>query len=69
MSMMGMTATLIFVYFTAVWVILSWLHKINHKYVNATFVILNVAFFLALKVVATLSWLQRFYIFSFDFLQ
>lgn len=51
MSMMGMTATLIFIYFTCIWFIVILLSKVKaKKYVNVSFVILNCAFFLALNI-------------------
>lgn len=51
MSMMGMTAILIFVYFTCIWLIVALLsHVKKTKYINITFVILNCAFFLALNM-------------------
>ena len=50
MSMMGLTSALIFIYFTGVWVVLSLLHKVKKSYVNISFVLLNILFFLALNV-------------------
>lgn len=51
MSMMGMTATLIFIYFTCIWFVVILLSKVKHKtIVNIVFVVLNCIFFLALNV-------------------
>lgn len=51
MSMMGMTAILIFIYFTCIWFVVFLLSKVKEtKYVNASFVILNCTFFLALNM-------------------
>ena len=51
MSMMSMTAILIFIYFTCIWFIIVLLAKVKEtKYVNVSFVILNCAFFLALNM-------------------
>ena len=51
MSMMGMTATLIFIYFTCIWFTVILLSKVKHKkIVNISFVVLNCVFFLGLNI-------------------
>ena len=52
MSMMSMTALLIFIYFTCVWLIIMLLVKVkNTKIVNISFVILNCVYFWVLNII------------------